>query len=418
MPSIIVFSHLRWDFVFQRPQHLLSRLAQYYSIVFIEEPVFDEKGAYWEVYNPLDNVTVCKPHTSVAMPGFHDDQLPQLRKLLREVVEDHVDHVVWFYTPMALPLLQEIQPQLVVYDCMDELAAFKNAPKQLLQRESALLKLADVVFTGGPSLYRAKQERHHNVHCFSSSVDVKHFRQALDSSISFQGQKDIPSPRLGFYGVIDERFDTGLLADIADARPQWQFVLVGPVVKIDPATLPQRANIHYFGQRSYEVLPQFLAGWDVCLLPFALNESTQFISPTKTLEYMAAELPIVSTPVTDVADIYSGIVYIASDAQQFIKACEAALHEDEGQRMQRIEKMRAVVASTSWDETATRMYELMEKAKKMRDSASPSTSLKQGQTEEVGQIAEINVLHTAPIPHARPIAADAGQAGPRRSLSS
>jgi len=366
MPAIIVFSHLRWDFVYQRPQHLLSRLAQHYQIVFVEEPVLDVEKSRWAVSNPAANVLVCQPHTSIAMPGFHDDQLPQMRKLMRRLALEYEDHIVWFYTPMALPLLQELHPRLVVYDCMDELALFKNAPKQLMQRENAVLKAADIVFTGGPSLYRAKRERHPNVHCIPSSVDVMHFTQALDRTNSHPAHKDIPGPRLGFYGVIDERFDTELIGQLADAHPQWQIVLVGPIVKIDPAALPQRENIHYLGQQPYEALPYFLAGWDVCLLPFALNESTRFISPIKTLEYMAAGLPIVSTPVTDVADLYRDVVYIADDVPQFVAACEAALLESAEHRAENMEKMRGIVSRTSWDATADKMQALLESAQRTR----------------------------------------------------
>ncbi|WP_019140404.1 FAD-dependent oxidoreductase [Noviherbaspirillum massiliense] len=358
--SIIVFSHLRWEFVYQRPQHLLSRLAKHYPIVFIEEPIFNEKESFMKTYSPAPNILVCQPHTPVDAPGFHDDQLPYLRKLVRQVVRDYQDHIAWFYTPMALPLLQEMQPRLVVYDCMDELAAFKNAPKQLLQRENAVLKVADIVFTGGPSLYRSKKDRHPNVHCFPSSVDVKHFEQALDRTNSHPLHRDIPGPRLGFYGVIDERLDAGLVGKLADAHPQWQIVLVGPVVKIDPATLPRRPNIHYLGQQPYEALPHFLAGWDVCMLPFAMNESTKFISPTKTLEYMAAELPIVSTPVKDVADVYSDVVAIAGDAESFIKACEAALLATPQEHAERVERMRQKLKATSWDATADKMRDLMD----------------------------------------------------------
>jgi glycosyltransferase involved in cell wall biosynthesis len=204
---------------------------------------------------------------------------------------------------------------------MDELAAFKNPPKQLLQREMALLSVADLVFAGGPSLYQAKRERHANAHCFPSSVDVRHFAQALERANGHSAQADIPHPRLGFYGVIDERFDGALTAALADAHPEWQVVLVGPVLKIDPATLPRRANIHYLGQQPYEALPQLLAGWDVCLLPFAQNDATRFISPTKVLEYMAAELPSVSTPIADVAQPYGHVVAIAGSAAEFIAAC-------------------------------------------------------------------------------------------------
>ena len=357
-PAIIVFSHLRWNFVYQRPQQLLSRLGRHYPIVFIEEPEYCEQAAF-SMYSPQPNVLVCQPRTPVNMPGFHDDHLPHLQKLLRQVVRDYADHIAWFYTPMALPLLQELQPHLIVYDCMDELASFQNAPKQLLQRENGLLKVADLVFTGGRSLYRTKRDRHPNVHCFPSSVDAAHFVHALDRANSHPAHREIPGPRLGFYGVIDERFDADLIAKVADAHPQWQIVLVGPVAKINPVMLPRRANIHYLGQQPYEALPQFLAGWDVCLLPFALNESTRFISPTKTLEYMAAELPIVSTPVTDVAEAYGDIVAIAGDAQAFVAACEAALLAPPEEHAHKVEKMRRVLESTSWDATVEKMRELL-----------------------------------------------------------
>jgi UDP-galactopyranose mutase len=359
MPTILVFSHLRWDFVYQRPQHLLSRLAEHYKICFFEEPSFRPGQGGLECSSPVPNITVCKPHTPVDMPGFHDDHLPYLKKMVRELVRDGEETIVWFYTPMALPLLQELPASLVVYDCMDELAAFKNPPRQLLQRENSLLKRAEIVFTGGPSLYNAKKDRHPNVHCFPSSVDVQHFAQALDRANAHPAHRDIPGPRLGFYGVIDERFDAELIGKVAEAHPQWQIVLVGPVVKIDPATLPRHDNIHYLGQQSYADLPRLLAGWDVCLMPFAMNESTRFISPTKSLEYMAAELPIVSTPVRDVVDLHSDVVAIAETPEQFIAACEAALLISAEERAQQVQQMRDKLTRTSWNATAIAMRDLM-----------------------------------------------------------
>lgn len=359
MPTIIVFCHLRWDFVYQRPQQLLSRLAKHYRILFVEEPVHDAGNSFIEQSSPAPNVTVCRPHTSSHAPGFHDDQIPLLQPLLAQLAPPGEAPVVWFYTPMALPLLQALNASLVVYDCMDELAAFKNSPKQLLQRETALLNLADLVFAGGPSLYKAKRERHANAHCFPSSVDVRHFARALVRGEGHEAQRALAHPRLGFYGVIDERFDSALIAALADAHPAWQIVLVGPVLKIDPASLPQRANIHYLGQRTYEELPSFLAGWDVCLLPFALNEATRYISPTKVLEYMAAELPIVSTAIADVEQPYGHVVAIARDATAFVAACEAALAMDGAQRDTMLATMRAIVAATSWDVTAAAMHALL-----------------------------------------------------------
>lgn len=358
-PTIVVFCHLRWDFVFQRPQHLLTRLAQHFNIIVVEEPVHHDGGDFLKKTVVADNITICRPHTSCHEWGFHDEQISHLQPLLADLVPEGVRPIVWFYTPMALPLLQGLEPSLIVYDCMDELSAFKNPPKQLLQRESALLGMADVVFTGGPSLYEAKRTRHDNVYCFSSSVDAAHFGRALDRSISAPKQAHLPHPRLGFYGVIDERFDIDMLRAIADARPEWQLVMVGPIVKIDENHLPRNANIHYMGQASYDELPAYLAGWDVCLMPFAMNESTKFISPTKVLEYMAAELPIVSTPVNDVKVPYGHVVAIADTAEAFIGACDAALAMTPEQTAKMVQQEREIVANTSWDRTAKAMQDIL-----------------------------------------------------------
>ena len=366
--SIAAFSHLRWNFVYQRPQHLLSRLAARHPVAFIEEPELDADGpARWERSQPQPNVTVYRPRTPVGPPGFDADQLPVLEPLIAEIRSElggtHV--LAWLYTPMALPLARALAPDAVVYDCMDELSLFLGAPPELLSHEAELLKYADVMFTGGPSLFRAKQSRHPNVHCFPSSVDAGHFRlvDAGGRHVSeAEDQAELPHPRLGFYGVIDERLDLELVDRLAEAHPDWQIVLVGPVVKIDPERLPRRPNIHYFGQRSYDELPRYLAGWDVCLLPFARNEATRFISPTKTLEYMAAQLPIVSTPITDVAEPYGEIVYLGGTPDEFLAACETALSSSAEERARWAEQMRKVLAGTSWDVTVAAMDRLLDQA--------------------------------------------------------
>jgi protoporphyrinogen oxidase/glycosyltransferase involved in cell wall biosynthesis len=366
--AIVVFSHLRWNFVFQRPQHVLTRLAKHYRVYFFEEPVASASKEHLDIIDAAQNVRVCRAHSTIGSPGFSDDQIPTLQQMLSELVkrERIEDYAVWFYSPMALPLMKNLTPAAVVYDCMDELSAFRNAPRQLVQRESALLKAADVVFTGGPSLYRAKRERHPSVHCMTSSVDVAHFSRGREQADDHLAQRSLPRPRLGYFGVIDERLDLALIAALADAHPDWQIVMVGPHVKIDPQSLPQRSNIHYLGQRPYEELPELVAGWDVCLQPFAMNEATRYISPTKTLEYMAAEKPIVSTPVTDVVEPYGEFVYIARDAQEFVAACERALNADALERDERLERMRATIARTSWDRTAAQMRALMEEVVQAR----------------------------------------------------
>jgi glycosyltransferase involved in cell wall biosynthesis len=361
MKTLVVFSHLRWNFVYQRPQHLLSRLAQRWRVIFIEEPVLKAGQNELERFAPAPNVQVWRPHVTGDAPGFHDDHLPALQRMVADAMteESVSDYWVWFYTPMALPLATELAPRGVVYDCMDELTAFKNAPRQLVQRENALFKMADLVFTGGRSLYNAKRGRHPHVYCFPSSVDAKHFSAASGEHALHAG---LARPRLGYCGVIDERVDLGIVDSLAQARPDWQIVMVGPVAKIDPAGLPQRPNIHWLGQQSYDDLPGLISGWDVCLLPFALNEATRYISPTKTLEYMACGRPSVSTPIKDVVEPYGHLVSIADNAADFIAACDQILQRSPEQQAVHAVALAEIVARTSWDATAHAMGELIDEA--------------------------------------------------------
>lgn len=367
LPVLLVFSHLRWDFVYQRPQHLLSRLAGRWQVLFVEEPVHTDGPARLEVREHGPHLTVIVPHTPVAAPGFHDDQVAMLHGLLAAhltAARLEVD-VAWLYTPMALPLVQAVGPRCVVYDCMDELANFKDAPRQLRQRESALMKSASLVLTGGPSLYEAKRELNANVHCLPSAVDAAHYapanlRPGCDHEQSArQLQGDLPRPMFGYFGVIDERLDLSLVSALADSHPEWSVVMAGPVVKIDPAALPQRSNIHWLGMQPYERLPYLLAGWDVCMMPFALNESTRFISPTKTLEYMAGEKPVVSTPVRDVVWLYGEAVEVAYGPHGFVQACERLLAETGVARYQRARDMLNMVSRYSWDRNADSVHRLV-----------------------------------------------------------
>jgi hypothetical protein len=367
MTNLIVFSHLRWDFVYQRPQQLMSRLAPLHPVVFVEEPMPGATHAWLEQHSPCAGVMVLRMHLPGHSAGFHDEHFGGLRELLGGYLRESAidDYLLWFYTPMALPLARDLMPRGMVYDCMDELAAFDFAPPALIARENALFDEVDLVFTGGRSLYESKRNRHADVHCFPSSVDHAHFaRRGVEDH---SDQCDIAHPRLGYYGVIDERLDMGLVAALADARPDWQVVMVGPVVKIDPSSLPQRPNLHWMGQRRYDELPAFLTGWDVCLMPFALNASTRFISPTKTLEYLTAGKPVVSTAVRDVAQQYAAVVPIATSAAEFVAACEAILSRD-GQARSRFETAAAtVVADTSWDRTAAAMLALLRRFDRIDD---------------------------------------------------
>jgi UDP-galactopyranose mutase len=343
----------------------MARLARNRRVYFVEEPIFggDRPAELAELaMRPSDGVTVCHPVCRDPGPGGGPVLDDAYARLVAELVEAEglIGCTLWFYTPMLLPATRSLAPSLVVYDAMDELSLFKGASPDLLPRERRLLQLADVVFTGGVSLGRAKAALHSNVHAIPSGVDVDHYRQALDPATPVPADLEaLPHPRVGFFGVIDERADLPLLAELARLRPDWQFVMIGPVLKIDRAELPAAPNLHYLGQRQYRELPGYTKGFDVCMLPFALNDATRFISPTKTLEYMAAHKPIVSTPVPDVVGSFREHVAIAANAADFVAAVEQALAETPPRRESRVARERAVVAGNTWDAIVARMDRLM-----------------------------------------------------------
>ena len=375
--TLLCFSHLRWNFVFQRPQHLMSRFAQEMNVVYWEEPVDigERETPFLQVREAQDasGVRIVVPHLPAGMP--EDAREATLGRLLdAHVATIRGPLIAWYYTPMMLPLSRHIDADVTVFDAMDELSKFKFAPAHLLDLEQEVLDRADVVFTGGSSLYEAKKDRHANVHCFPSSVDRAHFCKARARQFDPADQEDLPKPRLGFYGVIDERFDIELLDQIAEARPNWSFVMVGPVVKISEEDLPRRPNIHYLGGKTYDQLPSYLSGWDVALMPFAMNESTQFISPTKTPEYLAGGKPVVSSPIKDVVRHYGHLegVKIASTAEEFIEACEQALELSRNPESGWLAEADLLLSAQSWDTTQARMSGLIADVLGTRTGASPA----------------------------------------------
>lgn len=363
LADLVCFSHLRWDFVYQRPQHLLSRCARERRVFFFEEPIYDHNlpQARLDTNQREDGLWVLTPH----LPGDISEAMKEAlqRKLLDEAFAalEIRDYVLWYYTPMALGFTHHLTPVLTIYDCMDELSMFKGASPRLKIREAELFQRAQLVFTGGQSLYEVKRALHPNVHAFPSSIDRAHFAQARLPAPDPIDQEAIPHPRIGFFGVVDERMDLQLLEQIADIHPDWHLVIIGPVVKIDASDLPQRANIHYLGGKKYQELPAYLAGWDVALLPFAQNDSTRFISPTKTPEYLAGGKPVVSTPIQDVVRPYGeqGMVWIAKNAPEFVSAIEQGLRLN-GNKTKWLEQVDAHLAQNSWDRTWARMSQLIE----------------------------------------------------------
>jgi hypothetical protein len=358
--DIVCFSHLRWHFVYQRPQHLMTGIAREGRVFYIEEAFYEAPADRLDAVLTEDQVYVLQMH--LAGNDSRPDVTARQQQLLSSyfATQDLLTYLCWFYTPMALPLLDVFEPQLIVYDCMDELSAFKFAPPLLKKREQELLDIADLVFTGGSSLYQAKKHRHPQVHLFPSSIDKTHFATARTIQKDPADQESIPHPRLGFYGVLDERFDIELIDYIATHRPDWHIVLIGPVVKIDPQLLPRQSNIHYLGAKQYSELPGYLAGWDVAMISFALNESTKFISPTKTPEYLAAGRPVVSTAITDVVNPYGeqGLVRIAHSPAEFTAMAAAEMEVTDKQGW--LQQVDLFLANQSWSNTVAAMQQLIQ----------------------------------------------------------
>jgi glycosyltransferase involved in cell wall biosynthesis len=367
--GLVVHSHLRWDFVWQRPQQLLSRIAASNPVLFVEEPIMldDVQAPFLKLTTPHPGVTRAVPQLPAAMNATYDEAIVVVRRLIESLLASpemsarFAKVVQWFYTPMPAPtMLGALGEIAVVYDCMDELAQFRFAPTDIGLRERRLLARADVVFTGGHRLYESKSRYHHNVHFFGCGVDARHFGAArLDETVIPDDAANLPRPILGYFGVIDERLDYNLIRALSAARPDWSILMIGPVVKVDPRELPQAANIHWLGQRQYADLPRYVKAFDVCLMPFALNEATEFINPTKTLEYMAAGKPIVSTPVADVVRNFTPIVQIAEDESAFVAAAaDAIANPDHASRAAGVKRAE----SASWESIVSRMREIIAEA--------------------------------------------------------
>jgi glycosyltransferase involved in cell wall biosynthesis len=292
------------------------------------------------------------------------------RQLLDELMNaaSHDRLIAWYYTPMALSFSGHLHPDVCVYDCMDELSAFKNPPVGLADREAQLFATADLVFTGGQSLYQAKRDQHARVYAFPSSIDAPHFNKAREALADPTDHVSIAQPRIGFFGVIDERMDLALVAKTAAAMPDYQFVMLGPVVKIDPADLPRATNLHWLGSKSYDELPAYLANWAAGWMPFALNESTRFISPTKTPEFLAAGLPVVSTAIADVVRPYGvmNLVDIAGHDDMATQLRRAVGRKDDAAWTNKVD---AFLAGNSWDKTWNAMMAHLSRIHALNDAA-------------------------------------------------
>jgi glycosyltransferase involved in cell wall biosynthesis len=386
---IIVHSHLRWDFVWQRPQQLLSRFAQRSHVLFVEEPIYlDDVGEpHLGLSQPMDRVHRVVPMLPATLRGDYDASIAVIRESLRQQLAPagalgglFARPIQWFYTPMPAPaMIGAFDERAIVYDCMDELSKFRFAPAALVDRERYLMAQADVVFAGGYKLSQSKARFHGNVHFFGCGVDVAHFATARSADLAVPREiAALKRPVVGYYGVIDERIDYDLLRTLASSLADAELVMVGPVVKVDPAELPKAENIHWLGQRQYTELPAHVKGFDVCLMPFALNEATEYINPTKTLEYMAAGKPIVSTAISDVVHNFTPVVAVARSAEEFVAAVRRAIEQPSAELIARgLEQARA----NSWESIVSRMERIIRDAMRTRETRTERPLVERVRTE-------------------------------------
>lgn len=358
LTDLVCFSHIRWNFVYQRPQHLLTRFAKCFRVFYIEDPIFSADSDRYDITLTTENVAIVVPH--LQYESSRHDVIHRQQELLHNLFDEEKlsNCIFWYYSPAALPITEHLSARLIIYDCMEEVRSIGHH-KELKELETSLFAKADIVFTAGHSLYEAKKKFHARVFSFPSSIDKSHFDHARSISFDPPDQDSIPHPRLGFYGVVDERIDIELLETVARLRPNWNFVVIGPVAKIDPSRLPNFHNIHYLGMKSYSELPHYLAGWKIAMIPFVHNEATRFISPTKTPEYLAAGIPVISTPITDVIRPYGnkGLVRIAGTAEEFVRVAEEELEvEDRSEWLERVDEF---LAQQSWNKTWGEMMSII-----------------------------------------------------------
>lgn len=363
--TLICLAHTNWDHVWQRPQHLMSRFASRCRVVYIDPP--QTVGAHEKAHlqeRPGDNgVRVLRP----ILPARQGDtNIQVLSQFMASVLAECGPNIIlWIYSPIAtmFAALAKSQTKLTVYDCMDDYASFQTgfAPSEMRSQERLLLSLVDLVFTGGHSMYEARKQRHPRVYCFPSGVEITHYQQVYDPMIEVPPEMaDLAHPRLGYFGVLDERIDWALIQAVAEQRPTWQWVLIGPEDPTIPGQLPRAANIHYLGQQPYPKLPAYLKGFDIATMPFVLSEATRSTSPTKTLEYLAGGKPVISTSVPDVVAFYNEIVYIADGVHAWLESVDEIASATPAQLQSRLDRAQPILEQSSWDSIAARMWELMQ----------------------------------------------------------
>jgi len=374
--TIICFSHLTWDRnLFQRPQQLMLRFSKRFNVLYVSGyscrqffiDLFRRKKTH--SYHVTDNLAVYSPFALPPIKKYSSITIRLNKILLSFLVKRRLkklkfkDPILWIYHPRYIDAIGKFKEELIIYDCMDDftslLSDYEDRERNI-KDERALLKKADMVFAGGYSIAELKRDSREHIHVFPSAVEIYHFKKARSDNLEMPDDiTDIPHPILGYWGAIDERVDHELLKRLAMKHPEWSIVLLGPIVRHkagDLSYLKEIKNIFWLGPKDYSLLPNYAKAFDVCLIPFVLSREGKFLSPTKTLEYLATGKPVVSTPITDVVRFYDGVVGIADGPDEFGMAVRRCMEEDNASMKQ---KRICFTENKSWEDTAEKMEKLI-----------------------------------------------------------
>jgi glycosyltransferase involved in cell wall biosynthesis len=265
--------------------------------------------------------------------------------------------ILWTFLPTMNRLVGRLGERLLVYHCVDKYSEFSGVPRDaIVAMERDLVKRADLVFTSAARLLEECRPLNPHTHFITHGVDTAHFGRALDPQTPVPDDlAGIRKPVAGFFGLIADWVDLPLIRSLARERPDWSFVLIGKAAT-DLAPLQGLSNVHWLGQKPYTELPGYCRGFDVALIPFVQNELTLRVNPLKLREYLAAGLPVVSTPLPEISR-YDGLVRLATRREEFIGGIEAALAERSPELAgRRFEAMRG----ESWEARVADMARLID----------------------------------------------------------
>ena len=345
----------------------MRRLARDRQVFFVEEPRVTKGEPFTVVRRVEPNLHV----VSLRVPAHLSARALEnaQRRCVASLTPKDEHPLLWIYSPAASRAARDLEPSLVVYDCVADHASRAGATATMKENERSLLASADLVLTAGTALFEAKRAHNVSTYPLPSSVDVAHFARARsprneDRAGLLSGLRAIPGPRVGFLGSIDDRVDLDLVDRLAEARPGLHIVLCGALSGVTRWTLPDRPNVHYVGAQDYDDLPEHVASWDAAIFPFRGDVATRRSEPSGLLACLAAGKPIVSTPLDELGPYVAQDLVTVAHPAQFAAAVDAALRQARSPAVMngRRRAREQLLARTSWDRTCSAMFRLVDEA--------------------------------------------------------